>query len=300
MQRRRCESVPVQPTWHSNSSLLTMPVITTTLALIIFVAGIVAGGFGALLGLGGGVFLVPLLNLVLGFSLKSAAAISLATVIATSSSATAGRIGKQLINLRFGMALEVATVAGSVVGGVTAQLFSESTLQRLFGVVALFVAAAMLGRLNRRNVILEKGADPGRFGGVFHEAESGGTVKYRIKRMPLALIASFVAGNLSSLLGLGGGIIKVPVLNAWCGMPIRAAAATSAFMIGVTATGGAVMYYGRGDLAPLAAAPAVLGVQLGSYAGFHMGQRTTARWLKVLMAAVLTVVAIMMFARSGR
>ena len=178
-----------------------MPVITTTLALIVFVAGIAAGGFGALLGLGGGVFLVPLLNLTHGFPLRSAAAISLATVIATSNSATVGRIGKQLINYHFGMALEVATVAGSLVGGITAQLFSETQLQRLFGGVAVLVALAMVGRLNRRNVILERGVDPGRFGGVFHEEESGGTVTYHIKRMPLALLASFAAGNLSSLLG---------------------------------------------------------------------------------------------------
>ena len=55
---------------------------------------------------------------------------------------------------------------------------------------------------------------------------------------------------MSSLLGIGGGVIKVPVLNAWCGMPLRAAAATSAFMIGVTATAGAIIYYVHGQLLP--------------------------------------------------
>src|SRR5436309_64189 len=277
-----------------------MPGITATLALVIFLAGATAGAMGGLLGLGGGVFLVPFLNLALGFPLKSAAAISLTTVIATSSSVTAGRVGKQLINLRFGMALEVATVAGSLLGGITAQAFSESTLQRLFGVVAILVALAMLGRLNRRNVILDPTIDPGRLGARFFDAESGRTVTYRIKRLPVALAASFLAGNVSSLLGLGGGIIKVPALNAWCGMPMRAAAATSAFMIGVTATGGAVIYYGRGDLAPIAAAPAVLGVQLGSWVGLHLGQRAPAKWLKMLMAGILLVVAVLMFVWSAR
>ena len=94
---------------------------------------------------------------------------------------------------------------------------------------------------------------------------------YRVKRLPLAVVASFVAGNVSSLLGIGGGIIKVPVLNAWCGIPLRAAAATSAFMIGVTATAGAVIYYGRGQLEPALAAAAVLGVQLGSWGGMRFG-----------------------------
>jgi hypothetical protein len=277
-----------------------MPPISTALVAVIFAAGTVAGGLGALLGIGGGVFLVPFLNLALGFPLTAAAAISLATVIATSSSVTAGRAGKQLINLRFGMVLEVATVAGSLVGGLTARLFAQSTLQQLFGIVAMVVAAVTLTRLNRRNVIRDPSVDPGTLGGRFYEAESGGTVVYRIKRLPVALAASFVAGNVSSLLGIGGGVIKVPVLNAWCGVPLRAAAATSAFMIGVTATGGAIIYYGRGDLVPFAAAPAVLGVQLGTWGGLHFGQQASARWLKALMAAVLIVVAVLMFVRSTR
>src|SRR4249919_4270116 len=117
-----------------------MPVVTATLALIIFAAGTIAGGLGALLGLGGGVFLVPFLNLIVGFPFGVAAAISLTTVIATSSTVSAGRAGKQLINMRLGMLLEVATAAGSFLGGVTAQLIAQSVLQRLFGVVAAVVA----------------------------------------------------------------------------------------------------------------------------------------------------------------
>src|SRR5262245_31363506 len=148
-----------------------MPLVTGSLAAIIFAAGVAAGGLGALLGLGGGVFLVPLLHLFLGFPLKSAAAISLSTVIATSSSVPAARAGKQLINLRFGMLLEVATVAGSLLGGITAQVFSETALQRLFGVVAMIVAFVMIGRLNRRNVNLDPRADPGPLGGRFFEEE---------------------------------------------------------------------------------------------------------------------------------
>jgi uncharacterized membrane protein YfcA len=116
--------------------------------------------------------------------------------------------------------------------------------------------------------------------------------------LPVALLASFVAGNVSSLLGVGGGVIKVPVLNAWCGVPLRAAAATSAFMIGVTATAGAVIYYGTGQLVPALAAAAVLGVQLGSWGGMRFGQRASAKWLKLLMAVVLLIVSAVMFVRG--
>lgn len=272
--------------------------LTASLALIVFGAGATAGALGVALGLGGGIFLVPFLTLALGFPLKSAAAISLATVIATSSAVTAQRAGNQLINLRVGMVLEAATTVGSLLGGITAQLVAESVLHRLFGVVAIAVAAVMLGRVNKRNVILDPTVDPGRLGGRFYEEESGGIVTYRMKRLPLALFASFIAGNVSSLLGIGGGIIKVPVLNAWCGMPLRAAAATSALMIGVTATGGAIIYYGRGDLQPLLAAPAVLGVQAGSWVGARLAHGASVKWLKMLMAALLVIVGALMFVRS--
>lgn len=277
-----------------------MPPVTAVIALIIFVAGILAGGLGALLGIGGGIFLVPFMNLALGFPFTVAAAISLTTVIATSSAVTAGRAGKHLINLRFGMLLEVATVAGSLLGGITAELLAQSTLQRLFGAMAAFVAVVTLSRVRRRNVILDPTASPGVLGGRFYEVESASTVTYRIQRLPIALFASFFAGNVSSLLGIGGGVVKVPALNAWCGMPLRAAAATSAFMIGVTATGGAVIYYGHGQLIPSLAAAAVLGVQLGSWAGLRFGARTPVKWLKLLLAAVLFIVSVMMFVRGSR
>jgi uncharacterized protein len=274
-----------------------MPVVTPALALIIFVVGAVSGVLGALLGLGGGIFLVPFLNLGLKFPLSVAAAISLTTVIATSSSVSAGRAGQQLINLRLGMLLEVATAAGSVLGGVTALILPQSILQKLFGAVAALVAGIMLTRLQRRNVILDPSANPGLLGGRYYEEESGAVVTYQVKRLPLAMGASFVAGNISSMLGIGGGVIKVPVLNAWCGVPLRAAAATSAFMIGVTATVGAVIYYGDGQLVPGLAAAAVLGVQLGSWGGMRFGRHAPAKWLKILMAVVLLIVAVLMFAQ---
>jgi uncharacterized membrane protein YfcA len=277
-----------------------MPAATATLVLIIFSVGAASGTLGALLGLGGGVFLVPFLNLVLGFPFSAAAAISLTTVIATSSTVSASRAGKQLINMKLGMLLEVATAAGSFLGGVTAHLIAQSLLQKLFGFVAVVVAIIMLTRLRRRNVILDPAANPGLLGGRYFEDESGAEVIYRVKRLPVAIAASFVAGNVSSLLGIGGGIIKVPILNAWCGIPLRAAAATSAFMIGVTATAGATIYYGHGQLEPALAAVAVLGVQLGSWGGLRFGAAASAKWLKVMMAIILFIVSVMMFMRGGR
>jgi uncharacterized membrane protein YfcA len=166
--------------------------------------------------------------------------------------------------------------------------------------VTALVAVVTIARSNRRNVIADPEADPGLLGGRFFDPESGRDVSYRIRNLPLALGASFIAGNVSSLLGIGGGVIKVPVLNAWCGMPLRAAAATSAFMIGVTATGGAIIYYGSGQLPPVAAAAAILGVQLGSIGGLHASPKVPVRALKLLLAAVLGIVSTLMLVKGMR
>jgi uncharacterized membrane protein YfcA len=267
-------------------------------ALIIVAAGAVTGTLGALLGIGGGVVLVPFLTLALHLPITEAAAISLATVIATSSTVTASRAGAHLVNLRLGMVLEVATAAGSLLGGITAQTLSPAALHRIFGCVTLVVAGLMLWRLNIRNV-LPADVEIGALGARYYEEESGREVAYRVRRLPVALAASFVAGNVSSLLGIGGGVIKVPVLNAWCGVPVRAAAATSAFMIGVTATAGAVIYFGHGQLEAVPAAAAVIGVQIGTRLAMRLGAHVTARWLKALMVAILVVVAALMFHGAG-
>ncbi|MFN7916128.1 MAG: sulfite exporter TauE/SafE family protein [Vicinamibacterales bacterium] len=274
-----------------------MPVVTPVSTAFVLLAGAVAGGLGATLGIGGGIFLVPFLTIVMGWPIGVAAAISLTTVIGTSSAVSAERTGSHLINYRLGMVLEVATAAGSLLGGITAQYLDAHTLERLFAVVTVVVGAATLSRLNRRNVLAGDQHDVGTLGGRFVDAEAG-PVSYRVRRVPLALAASFVAGNVSSLLGIGGGVIKVPVLNAWCGVPLRAAAATSAFMIGVTAAAGAIIYYGNGQLVPMLAAAAILGVQAGSMLGMRAGRSASPRTLKLLLAGVLFAVAGVMFVRS--
>jgi uncharacterized membrane protein YfcA len=274
-----------------------LPSFSLEVVLATLVLGIVAGVTGTLLGLGGGVFLVPFLVLVIGLPFREAAAISLVTVIATSSAVSSARAGRHLINLRFGMLLEVATAAGGLAGGLTAQMLRASTLQRMFSAAAAAVGVITLLRMGR-NEQEPQVAEPGVLGGRYVDEYLGREVSYRPRHLPVAIAASLVAGNVSTLLGLGGGFIKVPVLSAWCGMPLRAAAATSAFMIGVTATSGAVVYYGHGEMVPELAAAAVIGVQVGSAVGMRVGRRLGARWLEGLLAAVLLVVAVLMLVRA--
>jgi uncharacterized membrane protein YfcA len=250
------------------------------------------GLVGSLLGLGGGVFLVPLLTLALGVPFRAAVAASLVSVIATSSASSTVNLDRGLVNLRLGLTLEVATTLGGLAGGLTAVLLTQRQLFLLFGLVLAAMGALVALRSGRRNVIADLAVDPGRLGGRLLEGST--TFVYRVRRLPLALVASVVAGAISGLLGLGGGIIKVPILNTFCGVPIRVAAATSALMIGATAAASSFIYYGRGDVVlPLTAAVA-LGALPGSLLGARLSHRVRARSLKFLMAAVLLAVGAQM------
>lgn len=249
--------------------------------------GAATGLVGSLLGLGGGVFLVPLLTIGLGVPIRAAVAASLISVIATASASATVNLNRGVVNLRLGLVLEVATSLGGLAGGLTAGLLSPRQLFILFAGTLFVMGLLMLMRSGRRNVIADTSVDTGALDGRLREGDT--VFVYRVRRLPVGLFFSLVAGAISGLLGLGGGIIKVPVLNTFCGVPIRVAAATSTFMIGVTAAASAVLYFSRGDvLLPMTAAVA-LGALPGSLAGVRIAERVQARALKVLMAFILLI-----------
>jgi uncharacterized membrane protein YfcA len=257
-------------------------------ALVYAAAGAGTGIVGAMLGLGGGVFLVPILTLGFGVPIRVAVATSLLSVIATASASSTVNLDRGLVNIRLAMALEVATTVGGLGGGVAASLFTPQQLFVIFGATLAIMGLLVIRRSGRRNVIADTSADPGPLGGQLREGDTA--YVYRVRRLPLGLAASLGAGAISGLLGLGGGIIKVPVLNTFCGVPIRVAAATSAFMIGVTASASVFIYYARGDVVLPVAAAVALGALPASIAGARLSERMEARSLKVLMAVVLLLV----------
>jgi uncharacterized protein len=256
--------------------------------LIYLGTGAASGLVGAMLGIGGGVFLVPLLTLVFGVPIRAAVAASLISVIATATASSTVNLDRGLVNMRLAMTLEVATSVGGLGGGLAASVFTAQQLFLLFGVTLAVMGILMVMRSGRRNVIADTSVDPGPLGGRLQEGDT--TYVYRVRRLPLAMAASLIAGAVSGLLGLGGGIIKVPVLNTFCGVPIRVAAATSAFMIGVTAAASVFVYFSRGDVVLPVAAAVALGALPGSIAGVRLGQRVEARALKIFMAVVLLLV----------
>jgi len=260
--------------------------------LLTMAAGTLAGTFGSVFGLGGGFLLVPFFELMLGLPFVTATGLSLMTIVGNSVSVSAAPEGRELVNTRLAMVLQILTVAGAVAGTTLLHydLVSDRFSKRVFGVVAIFGAAAMLARLNKRNVITEHVEDVGELGGRVPDGDTGQLVAYHLRRVPLAMSASFIAGIVSSLAGIGGGVVIVPALNSWCGVPLRVAAATSAIVIGVTAIPGVLSKFPFADVsATELAAVGVLGVLVGSKVGLWLSPRAPVRTLKLVLATILVV-----------
>lgn len=275
----------------------------------LLLTGSAVGVLGAILGIGGGIFLVPALVLIFHIPVHHAVATSIVSVIATSSAAASTNVEKGLVNTRLGMTLEVATVLGAMSGALTARWLSEATLLRIFAVV-LLVVAVLLGwksskgkraaiRNSQYTILDDPPNDPGLLGACFYDPAERRQISYRVRRAPLGFLASLVAGNLSGLLGVGGGFIKVPVIHLVCGVPMKAATATSNFMIGVTAVASAFIYFGRGEVRPALTTAVILGVLVGSFTGAVVNQRLPGRLVQAVFAVFLLPVAWQMFVRAG-
>jgi uncharacterized protein len=261
--------------------------VTTLLA--VFAIAAVAGVFGSMLGVGGGIIMVPMLSLVFGAPIKVAIATSIVCVIATSTVAQTRFARRGMTNMRLGMLLEVATTVGAVAGGITAVLIQGRVLQVAFAVLLVYVAWMM----NRRG----GDAVPERTGvleDTYYDPVVGADVTYGCKRVPLGFVLSLAAGNISGLLGVGGGAFKVPVMNLLMGIPLKATIATSNLMIGVTAAASAAIFYGRGYMDPRFAVPAALGIILGARFGPGLAVRLSARALGLTFQVVLLAFAVLM------
>lgn len=263
--------------------------------LLLVLSGLGAGAFGAILGLGGGVLIVPLLTLAFGLPLTAAVGTSLICVIATSTGAAAHNLRAGRADVRLGITLAAGTVVGAAVGGVIAGILPERILAALFAMLLAYTAASMArGVLRPTRTTAESATE------IDATAPDGSLAPaYRRRRLPLAVAGSLAAGNVSGLLGVGGGVVTVPLVHLGMGAPLPVAVATSNFMIGMTAAAGAYAYLFRGDIDPLVAGPAVVGVAIGAAAGARLGPRIRARWLAALFVVVLGYVAVQMTLRAA-
>jgi uncharacterized membrane protein YfcA len=310
--------------------------------LLMIAGGAAAGVFGSLLGLGGGILIVPLLTLGFGLELREAVGVSLVSVIMTSSAAAGVYLERHVANLRLGMSLELFTAVGALVGGSIAFLLDERWLSVLFAGLLLYVALTMLRATARprdptpalertdgadtadpaddtdtadaADILTE--ADPP----VAPEAGDGRAWRptgwrsasrradlltslsgpgYAVRNLGPGIAGAAGAGVLSALLGIGGGIVKVPLMHLAMGVPLRVAAATSNLMIGITAAASAVIYLLRGEIDPYVAGPTAIGVFVGATIGSRVAHRVPLRYLRLLFVAVLLYTAVQMIVRAA-
>ena len=260
--------------------------------LLMVVGGAAAGAFGSVLGLGGGVLIVPLLTLGFGLPLREAVGVSLVCVIMTSSAAAGVYLERRIANLRLGVTLELFTVIGALLGGSIAFLLDERLLSGLFAALLLYVSGTMVRSGMRTAAPDGEIVAPGLDGSLPSDALQP------IRGLRLGIVGSFGAGIVSALLGIGGGIIKVPLMHLGMGVPLRVATATSNFMIGITAAASAVIYALNGGIDPYVAGPTAIGVFLGATAGSRVAHRIQLRYLRLLFVVVLGYTAIQMIGKA--
>ena len=274
-----------------------------TFVLVVIAMAFVAGVLGSLLGLGGGMIVVPALTLLLGIDIRLAIGASIISVIATSSGAAAAYVRDRLANLRVAMFLELGTTAGAITGAWVAGILHPRWLFVLFGLILGYSALAML-KPRPRDVVRHHGetrlAHRLRLQSSYFDDARGEEVVYDPTRPMFGLALMYIAGIVSGLLGIGSGALKVPAMDLAMELPIKVSTATSNFMIGVTAAASAGLYFARGQIAPFVAAPVAIGVLLGAFAGSKLLSRVSSRAIRRTFVVVLVVVSLQMLVRGIR
>jgi uncharacterized membrane protein YfcA len=264
--------------------------------LTFFVVAIVAGFIGSILGLGGGVIIVPALTLLYGIDVRYAIGASIISVIATSCGASVYYLKERMTNLRLAMLLSLATTSGAISGAYLAGIIDSRRLLATFGFVMAVSALAMLRprKEHRGTEKPDKWADALQLHGNYHDEVLGKDVPYPVAHVKLGLFLMYLAGVISGLLGIGSGALKVPALDLAMRLPIKASSATSNFMIGITAAASAGVYFARGDVDPFIAGPAAAGVVLGAALGSKILGKIDSRVLRLTFVSVLLLISAQM------
>ncbi|MDA8026896.1 MAG: sulfite exporter TauE/SafE family protein [Actinomycetota bacterium] len=262
---------------------------------------IVAGMLGSLVGLGGGVVIVPVLTLLFHVDIRLAIGASLVSVIATSSGAAAAYVREKMTNLRAGMFLEVATTTGAITGAYLTTLLPTRFLFLLFGIVLAYSAVATFQR--RRSaapltVSTDRIANALELHGDYFDEAEQREISYKVTGTKLGLFMMYVAGLVSALLGIGSGALKVPAMDLAMHLPMKVSTATSNFMIGVTAAASAGIYFARGQIDPIISAPVAIGILIGATIGSKVLGKLKSHVIRIIFVVVLVVISLEMLQKG--
>ena len=258
-----------------------------------------AGVLGSMLGLGGGVFIVPILSLAFGIDLKTVIAASAIAVVANSASGSAVYLKSRFTNVRLALVMLVSMVTGALIGGLLAVSLPEVYLKGAFGFLLLYVSFVMFrrsagGPSAAAEIDTDAAHDTYRLGGHFYDPAAADTIRYVPKNLHLGIPGASLAGVASGMFGIGGGPITVPLYTLVMGVPVKAATSTSSFMFGLTASASALIYYQNDFVNPSVTVPAVLGIISGAKVGAAVNRRVRSKQLTTIFITVLAALAISM------
>ena len=256
---------------------------------------VLAGFLGSLVGLGGGIIITPALTILFGFDIKYAIGASIVAVIATSSGSAIAFVKDHVSNMRVGMLLEVFTTAGGVVGALMAGVFSSKLLYIFFSLILLnsfygmLKKTGLITKAKKEEEIVEndKYAEKYKLNSSYYDKAIDKTIDYNVTNVPQGSLVMFGAGFASGLLGIGSGAFKVVALDTYMKLPIKVSTATSNFMMGVTATASALIYFFNGTINPAVAAPIAIGTLIGSRTGAKVMQRLDAKYIRYIFLPIL-------------
>jgi uncharacterized membrane protein YfcA len=274
---------------------------STIFLIAVFLTSLAAGGAGAVLGLGGGILLVPILNIFFGVGMHYAMGASIVSVIATSCGAAAAYLGSGLVNMRLGLFLATATTAGAITGAYLTDAVPIRALQVILGLTLAYSSLAMFRRIK---VELPGELPPNRLaqrldlGGTYYDAALNQHVAYGATDVGRGYVVMYGSGILSGLLGIGSGAFNVLALDQFMQLPMKISTATSNFMIGVTAAASTSVYFARGDVHPLLAAPVAVGVLVGASLGTRLMVRMRTTTIRKVFLPVLVYLALSMLYRG--
>ena len=289
-----------------------------TYLILMLATAIGVGLFGALIGVGGGILLTPILTLVFGVPVYFAMGASIVSVIGTSSGAASAFLesGSGLVNFKTGTLFNLMSTVGGILGAVLTIYLIESGMEWAiyvtFGLVLLFCASdvyrrqGLRGRAKKGLPVQED--DPrtsrsevgGRLGleGTYYDSALRQRVNYSSSRVAAGSTVMFAEGLLSGSMGIGGGAINVIGLNSIMKFPFKVSAATSNFMIGVTAAASAAIFYIKGYVNLMITGPVAVGVVLGSILGARLASRARPSLLTLLFIIVVIVSGVQMIQKG--
>jgi len=262
--------------------------------IILFLGAICAGLLGSLTGLGGGVIIIPLLTLGFGVPMHYAIGASLISVIGTSSGAAVAFVKEGFTNMRIGMFLEIATTIGAVAGALVSGILNPNTIGIIFAsILLLTVILNLKGKPDHQEALIKGSVeDRLKLYGTF--PDKGEIKNYSARNTIPGFFMMIFAGAMSGLLGIGSGALKVLAMDNMMKLPFKVSTTTSNFMIGVTAVAGALIYFQRGEIVPVIAAPVVIGVVVGSFIGSKTLMVSKTKKLKTFFAIVITILSLYM------